>query len=282
MADGQLTVRTATMLPHNIEEAKQIATYLARSNLFGCKTPEQAFALMLLADAEGLHPAAAARDYHVIDGKPSLRADAMLARYMAAGGKLKWIKREAECVSAEFTHPSSGSVEITWDKKRAELAGFWGKANWRKHPVQMLSARVISEGVRASFPGVVSGLYAPEEVQDYDDRRAAPVRFEPEPAEAEVITDDGEVIEAEPVQDDPPAVNTGTKADSRDLFATLQKGLRERKSSRELRAWGQAFADDIKKLPKDWAATIREEYKAEMNAFLDNEAAEEQANGHAA
>lgn len=72
--------RQAHMLPANLGEASRIAEYIAESGLFGCKTKEQAFALMLLADAEGLHPAAAARDYHIIDGKPSLKADAMLAR----------------------------------------------------------------------------------------------------------------------------------------------------------------------------------------------------------
>lgn len=274
MADGtQLIVRHHTMLPQSLQDAGHIAEYIAQSGLFGCKTKAQAFALMLLADAEGLHPAAAARDYHIIEGKPSLRADAMLARYMAAGGKIKWLKREPEAVSAEFTHPSSGTVAITWDKKRAELAGFWGKNNWRKHPVQMLSARVISEGVRASFPGVVSGLYAPEEVEDFGGPRETIRVEQPAPAE-DAITEDGEVVEAEVVEPDPEP-QPGTKADSRDLYATLQKGLRSCKSSHELRQWGTAFADDIKKLPKDWATGLREDYRAEMNAFLDHEEKEQ-------
>lgn len=81
--------------------------------------------------------------------------------------------------------------------------------------------------------------------------------------------------EDEPTQEVPKA-NT-TKANARELFSTLQKGLRSCKSSSGLRQWGTDFADDIKKLPKDWADEIRAEYKAEMNAFLDNEIAEEQA-----
>ena len=281
MADGNLIVRHHTMLPQSLQDAGHIAEYIAQSGLFGCKTKAQAFALMLLADAEGLHPAAAARDYHIIEGKPSLRADAMLARYMAAGGKIKWLKRDPEAVSAEFTHPSSGTVAITWDKKRAELAGFWGKNNWRKHPVQMLSARVISEGVRASFPGVVSGLYAPEEVEDFGGPRET-IRVEtPAPTE-EAVTEDGEVIEAEvdePTQEQAPA-QRATKANSRKLFTVLQAGLRNCKSSRELRSWGESFADDIKKMDKSFADEIRAEYKAEMNAFLDNEIAEDQAHAH--
>jgi hypothetical protein len=82
----------------------------------------------------------------------------------------------------------------------------------------------------------------------------------------------------EPTQETP-APQRATKANSRDLFTTLQKGLRACKSSNELRQWGTAFADDIKRMDKSFADEIRAEYKAEMNAFMDLEIAEEQANG---
>lgn len=281
MADGNYlpAVRTHTMLPRDLSEARGIAKLIAESRLFGCKNEAEAFSLMLLADAEGLHPASAARDYHIIEGKPSLKADAMLARYMAAGGKVKWVAREPENVSAEFSHPSSGSVTITWNKERAITAGLWGKRNWKSHPIQMLSARVISEGVRASFPGVVSGLYTPEEVQDFDNRREpqqaqqAQQRHEPEPAiEGEVI--DGEIVDE---NDAPPAEEAqprGTKSNSRDLYARLQKGIRECQSRAELVRFGEEFKADFKKLPEDWYREIKAEYAKELDAFIQLEKSE--------
>lgn len=84
-----------------------------------------------------------------------------------------------------------------------------------------------------------------------------------------------QVDAAEATQEQPTA-KPGTKGNSRKLYETLQSGLRSRKSSHELRQWGAAFADDIKKLPADWAAELREEYKKEMNAFLDHEEGERQ------
>lgn len=90
--------------------------------------------------------------------------------------------------------------------------------------------------------------------------------------------DDGQAAaRAAPRHEDRPA-QAAAKGNSRELYETLQKGLRACRSSRQLREWGEAFADDIKKLPKDWADEIRTEYKKEMNAFLDHEIAEEQAN----
>jgi hypothetical protein len=48
----------------------------------------------------------------------------------------------------------------------AERAGLTKNPTWKQYPRQMLRARVISEGVRAVFPGVAVGLYTSEEVQD--------------------------------------------------------------------------------------------------------------------
>jgi hypothetical protein len=82
----------------------------------------------------------------------------------------------------------------------------------------------------------------------------------------------------EPAKEAP--AKPGTKANSRDLYDTLVKGLRKCRSSHQLRQWAEAFKDDIKKLPADWAAEIREEYKAELNAHLDHETVEEQADAN--
>ena len=157
-----------------ISEVLQMAQAVAKSNLFGVKSPDQALALMLLSQAEGIHPMLAARDYHIIDGKPSLKADAMLARFQQAGGRVKWLKMADDCVSGVFSHEQGGDVEISWDMARAKQAQLAGKGNWAKYPRQMLRARVISEGIRATYPGCIVGVYTPEEVQDFDEPRHTP------------------------------------------------------------------------------------------------------------
>jgi hypothetical protein len=163
-----------------------MASAVAKSNLFGVKTPDQALALMLLAQAEGLHPMVAARDYHIIEGRPSMKADAMLARFQLAGGKVRWASLTDTKVVGEFTHESGGSATIEWDMDRAKAAGLGGKANWLKYPRQMLRARVISEGIRTVYPACVVGVYTPEEVQDFEQPRqavyeAVPATIKPSP-----------------------------------------------------------------------------------------------------
>jgi len=171
------------------QDMERMALAIAKSNLFGMKTPEQALALMSIAQAEGMHPATAARDYHVIQGRPALKCDAMLARFQAAGGRVEWTSYTDQKVAAKFTHPQGGTVEIDWDQPRAKAAGLLSKDNWKSYPRQMLRARVISEGVRTVFPGATGVMYTAEEVQDMVDETPAsgPKDVTPAPMAAPVL-----------------------------------------------------------------------------------------------
>ena len=97
-----------------VDQVERMALAVAKSGLFGVKTPDQAMALMLIAQAEGLHPAIAARDYHIINNRPTLKADAMLARFHTAGGTVRWGEYTEKRVVGTFSHPQGGSVEIEW------------------------------------------------------------------------------------------------------------------------------------------------------------------------
>lgn len=196
---------------HSIAEVAQMAKAVASSNLFGVKTPDQALALMLLAQAEGLHPMVAARDYHIIEGRPSMKADAMLARFQLAGGKVKWLALTDTKVTGEFTHEAGGTATIEWDMERAKQAGLGGKGNWNKYPRQMLRARVISEGIRTVYPACVVGVYTPEEVQDFEQPRggvyeAVPATMKPTPIKA-----------APALPEAPPAAPSGPAVDDDEL-----------------------------------------------------------------
>lgn len=157
-----------------VDQIQTMAVSIAKSNLFGVKTPDQALALMLIAQAEGMHPAIAARDFHIINGRPALKADAMLARFQTAGGKVEWKTYTDEVVTAVVSHPQGGSVEIKWTIDMANKAGLTKNPTWKQYPRQMLRARVISEGIRTVFPGVAVGVYTPEEVEDFAPVSKAP------------------------------------------------------------------------------------------------------------
>ena len=157
---------------HNqsVSDIETMAKAITKSGLFGIKSPDQAVALMLVAQSEGRHPASVASEFDIIQGRPALKAQAALARFQAAGGKIQWTNRGPSKCSAKFAHAQGGELEITWTMERANAAGLTGKATWRQYPDQMLSARVVAEGVRAVFPACLNGVYLAEEVQDFDSK----------------------------------------------------------------------------------------------------------------
>ena len=150
-----------------LQDITQMAEVAASSKMFGFKNPQEAMAIMLLCQAENLHPAVAMRDYHVIQGRPALKADAMLARFQQAGGSVNWKEYTDAVVTGIFSHPSGGSLEVSWSLAQAKSIGIANKDNWRNYPRAMLRARCVSEGIRSVYPGCVVGVYTPEEIQDF-------------------------------------------------------------------------------------------------------------------
>lgn len=148
------------------------------SGMFGCVKPEQGMVLAMTCLAEGKAPLELAKTYHIIEGKLSMRADAMLGRYLTTGGKVKWLVRSDTEVKALWSKDGN-DVEIAATieeyKNNGVAIGANGKlkTNWQKFPRQMLTARCISEGVRLLAPQIVSGIYTPEEVSDFSSQERA-------------------------------------------------------------------------------------------------------------
>ena len=91
----------------SMQDMQSMASAMVKSRLFGFETVEQAISIMFIAQAEGRHPALASRDYHVIKGRPALKADAMLARFQQEGGIVEWETYTDTKVSGRFSHPKS-------------------------------------------------------------------------------------------------------------------------------------------------------------------------------
>ncbi len=151
---------------YSVDDMATMATAIAQSGLFGMKTADQALALMLVAQAEGMHPATITQDYDIIQGRACRKSHSLLARFQQMGGKVDWHTLDRELADATFTHPAGGSLRVTWTIEQAKHAGLAGKDNWKKYPQAMLRARAISEGIRAVYPAAIGGMLVAEEAQD--------------------------------------------------------------------------------------------------------------------
>jgi len=177
---GELaTINRAPVVPvFTMSDMERVANAIAQGGLFGSKDPFAVLTLCMLAQAEGQHPAVVFRDYHIINGKPAKKAEAMQRDFLAAGGRIEWLENTDERCAAVFSHPAGGTATIDWDAKRVAQAQLGSNAMHKKYPRQMLRSRVISEGVRTVFPGATSGLYESGEVQDMTEQDA-PVTPQP-------------------------------------------------------------------------------------------------------
>lgn len=156
------------IIQYTIPEIERIGQAMAKSGLFGVKSPEQAIALCLIAHAEGRHPALAAKDYDIIQGRPAKKAEAMMRDFISQGGKVEWHELTDEKADATFSHASGGTIRLDWTLERAKKALLTNKDNWGKYTRAMLRSRLISEGVRTVCPAATGHMPTPEEIDDID------------------------------------------------------------------------------------------------------------------
>lgn len=138
--------------------------------------------------ALGLEPLQALASIAVINGRATLSSDLMAAVIRRAGHTLRIVENNPESVTATLIRADDKTFkfEVTWDKDKATKAGLWGqKGPWSQYPTQMLRARAITEVARQGASEALMGMiYSPEDF-------------------GATITDTGEVIEAEIVNDSP-------------------------------------------------------------------------------
>lgn len=126
-------------------------------------------AAILYGDEIGLGPMQSLAQIAVIEGKPTVSAQAQRALVLAAGHEL-WLE-ELTATRATWCGRRAGTDSVTrvsWTMDDARRANLAGKQNWRTYPRQMLSARASAELVRAVFADVVGGLAATEEIEGGD------------------------------------------------------------------------------------------------------------------
>lgn len=147
--------------------------------------PEAVLACILYGHEVGMGPMQSLSSIDVIEGKPTVKPEAMRGLVRQAGHAIWVEERTAQAVTvAGRRREDPDHVErITWTLDDAKAAGLGQKDVWKKYPRAMLLARATSELCRSMFPDVIAGLsYTAEEVDFRNALEAAEV--------VEIATDD--------------------------------------------------------------------------------------------
>lgn len=158
----------------SMNELAQAGNLIAQSGMFGINNPAAGFVVMCTCQQQGITIMDFGRTYHIIDGKPTMKADAMLAEYRKRGGKCRIIENSTTKAEAEFEFDGS-KMTFAFSMDDAKRTGDCYKSDgktlkhtWEHRADDMLWARMVSRAVRRLCPEIVSGLYTPEEVQDFE------------------------------------------------------------------------------------------------------------------
>lgn len=158
-----------------IEAAEQLGISLYKSAMLGIGTKEAGTVVALTCITEGISPIEFVKRYHIIENKPSMKADYMVAEFQRLGGKIKIVQRDSEGAAADFVWAGE-TQRFAIDWKIIQQESFcWKKGGKELTPryatpfsrTQQLWARLVSDSIRAICPQVNSGSYTPEETVDY-------------------------------------------------------------------------------------------------------------------
>jgi len=186
----------AMLEPRTFEEAMRFASMLAKSSMvprdFQNK-PENVLVAVQWGREIGLGPLQALQNIAVINGRPSVWGDAMLALVRGSGMCAMFsetMEGEGDARRAICRTRRRDSQDITegaFSVDDAKRAGLWGKSGpWQQYPDRMLKLRARGFALRDAFPDVLRGVISAEEAQDM------PADTKP------AVTDTSPVIDAAP------------------------------------------------------------------------------------
>lgn len=131
------------------------------------KKAEQAIAIMIKGHELGIQAMHALSHIHIINGKPTMSAELMLAMIMrhCPTAKINYEQNDDKACRLVASRANIEKSSFSFSIEDARRAGLLSNPTWTKYPRAMLRSRAVSEMARSMFPDCISGIsYTPEEV----------------------------------------------------------------------------------------------------------------------
>ena len=257
--------------PTTLTEAITFSEMLSNSNMVPKAyqgKPQDILVCVQWGMEMGLAPMQALQNIAVINGKPSVYGDAMMALVQASpvcDDVEEYFEDEgtpnpvAVCIASR---KGRKPVIVRFSVKDAVKAQLWGKQGpWTQYPKRMMQMRARGFALRDAFPDVLKGLISVEEASDYPDEakpRPAkditprnPLDMVTKP-QLEAIESVEVVLEAEPESEPTGVVQPNS-------FALLVPGKDEPFSVHQsLDEWANAYEDLAEKTARAGKRPARE------------------------
>jgi len=160
-----------SLTPQSLDEAMRFADILAKSTIVPKEflgNPGNILVAIQWGLELGLQPLQAMQNIAVINGRPALWGDAVIA--LVRGSALcEYVYEEDDGHTATCRVKRRGENEQVriYSMDDAKVAGLVGKAGpWTQHPKRMRQMRARAFALRDVFPDVLRGMPVAEELQD--------------------------------------------------------------------------------------------------------------------
>jgi len=167
------------LIPTDVDQALRISEMFAKSDLVPDNyknKPANIFLAVSAGASLGLAPFQAMQNIAVINGKPSIFGDALLAmvrhdkRCLSVKESIvgEGMNKTATCIVSRLA--PNGETEVissSFCLGDAQKAGLLNKKPWQQYPDRMLQMRARGFALRDAFADVIGGLITSEEAQDY-------------------------------------------------------------------------------------------------------------------
>lgn len=170
-------------------------------------------AAILYGREVGLPPMTALTQIYVVEGKPTMAAEAMRALVLSQGHQIEFLEATgAVCRMRARRAGSDTWTELAWTIDMARAAGLLGKNNWKGYPRAMLTARCSADLCRMVFPDVIHGFRSVEEMDDLGSADVEPAEIQTGPT-TKVARKRAAAKKATPAA--PPALEQGDRPPAR-------------------------------------------------------------------
>jgi len=164
-----------SLTPSSLAEAMEFAGMMSKSSIVPKdyqNNPGNILVAIQWGMEIGLQPLQSMQSIAVINGRPSIWGDAMLA-LVRSSGLLEAINEDVTESKAVCTIKRRGEQEVVreFSLQDAKQAGLTGKQGpWSQYPKRMLQMRARAFTLRDVFPDVLRGVHVAEEAQDMSER----------------------------------------------------------------------------------------------------------------
>jgi hypothetical protein len=165
---------TFSLTPRTLEEAMKFADIMAKSSIVPKNyqgKPADVLVAVQMGSEIGLKPMQSLQNIAVINGKPSIYGDALIALVQAHPefeNIIEYFDEQLQAATCIVKRANQSEHTVLYSIEDAKKAGLWGKVGpWQQYPKRMLQMRARGFALRDKFADALGGLISQEEARDY-------------------------------------------------------------------------------------------------------------------